>query len=123
MTHESKDREQTPTPPGYSALGRAIGEGATSERVRARISKRRRATNAERLRRRESRLLAELQRDHGYMLAEMPRVRGIKMRRIIMTPALIVRLIVPTASSLGEHPATRDRTSDRSRRRKAGRGG
>lgn len=60
--------------------------------------------------RRESKLLMELQRDHGYMLAQMPserdrtttQVRGVGQKHMTMTPARVVRLIVPESSSLGK---------------------
>lgn len=59
--------------------------------------------------RRESKLLLELQRDHGYMFAEMPRerdryttqVRGLRPGgRVVMTPARVLRVIVPDGSWL-----------------------
>lgn len=129
MTRSTKgrDRDQTLIPPGYSALGRAIAKKAAKKLARATIDRRRR----------ESEIFAELQRDHGYMIAQMPReadrhttqVRGIGRGRITMTPARIVRLIVPATSSLGRALATQDEATARGRSRakakakvKAGRG-
>lgn len=59
---------------------------------------------------RELKLFTELQRSHGYMLAKMPReadryttqVRKIGSVEMTMTPARVVRLIVPDDSALGQ---------------------
>lgn len=74
-----------------------------------------------RARDRESELILELQRDHGYMLASMPReadrlttqVRKIGSK-MTMTPARVIRLIVPDDSALGR-AISRAKTSDRRR--------
>lgn len=70
---------------------------------------------------RESKLLMELQRDHGYVLAKMPReadryttqVRKIKSAQMTMTPARVIRLIVPDGSSLGQALAKEEKAGAR----------
>lgn len=60
--------------------------------------------------RREAKLLTELQELHGYMIRRVDRERdryttqvtGIKTKRMKMTPAVVVKLIVPEASALGK---------------------